>query len=86
MSQSMKWLLVFVAVALCAPLDARAYVDPGTGSFILQMLVAGFLAAWLYARLAWTNTKMFFARLFSGESKLEQDAGTGVDDPEEEEK
>ena len=51
---------------LCAltPSPALAYLDPGTGSFILQMLIAGFLGALLYVRLAWDRTRSFFARLF----------------------
>lgn len=47
------------------PVQAHAYLDPGTGSFILQMLVAGLLGALLYIKLAWANVKSFFHRLFS---------------------
>jgi hypothetical protein len=32
-------------IALLAPLDAHAYIDPGTGSLILQGLVALFVGA-----------------------------------------
>ena len=44
--------------------NAYAYLDPGTGSFILQALI-GFLAAisagFLYY---WTKVKNFFLKLF----------------------
>jgi hypothetical protein len=44
---------------------AHAYLDPGTGSFMLQMLLAGILGALLYIKLAWHNVKSFFQRRFS---------------------
>ena len=56
----------FLALALAlTPTTAYAYLDPGTGSFILQMLIATFLGAFLYVRLAWDRTRLFFTRLFS---------------------
>ena len=49
---------------LLIPCDAYAYLDPGTGSFILQAII-GFLAAvsagFLYY---WTKVKNFFLKLF----------------------
>jgi len=48
---------------------AHAYLDPGTGSFILQMVIAGVLGALLYIKLAWASVKAFFSRLFRRGSK-----------------
>ena len=64
------WILKFavpVSLTFCfvLPSYAYAYLDPVTGSFVLQMLIAGFLGALLYLRLAWAKVKMFFANLFS---------------------
>lgn len=39
-----------------------AYLDPGTGSLILQMIVAGALTAWASIRLFWGRIKDFFLR------------------------
>ena len=75
-------VLLTLLVASISPASAYAYLDPGTGSFILQMLVAGFLAAWLYVKIAWTNTKLFFSRLFSSEPPAEE---TKEDDSEKRE-
>lgn len=62
----MKWpIALALAVLALSPTPAMAYLDPGTGSFILQMLIAGFLGAILYVRLAWDRTRLFFTRLFS---------------------
>ena len=50
---------------------AHAYLDPGSGSFIFQMVVAGLLSAGVALKLYWTKVK----RLFSSSSeKLDPDA------------
>ena len=65
--------VVGVLVVATAPTTAYAYLDPGTGSFILQMLVAGFLGAILYVKLAWARTRLFFSCLFSSSSEEDVD-------------
>lgn len=49
-----------LVVALLAPGDAIAYIDPGTGSLILQGLIAGFAAAAVVLRGYWYRIKAFF--------------------------
>jgi hypothetical protein len=49
--------------------SAHAYLDPGTGSYMLQMLVAGVLAALFVARAFWSNLKEKFARLITRRRK-----------------
>lgn len=41
---------------------AHAYLDPGTGSLIFQMLVGAFLAVGMFAKLYWRKMKAFFSR------------------------
>ena len=57
-------LLLIVQVVFLIVTNAYAYLDPGTGSFILQAII-GFLAAlsagFLYY---WTKVKNFFLKLF----------------------
>ena len=52
--------------------NAYAYLDPGTGSFILQAII-GFLAAlsagFLYY---WTKVKNFFSKLFKKNNNNEK--------------
>jgi len=52
--------------------NAHAYLDPGTGSFILQAII-GFLAAlsagFLYY---WTKVKNFFSKLFKKNNNNEK--------------
>lgn len=41
---------------------AWAYLDPGTGSMILQVLLGGVAGAMVVGRLYWTKVKSFFGR------------------------
>jgi hypothetical protein len=51
-----------VLVALLTPLSgAEAYLDPGTGSLLLQLLLAGFLGA-LFTVRRWAGRVVFFFR------------------------
>jgi hypothetical protein len=45
--------------------DAFAYVDPGTGSYVLQMIMAGLLAAAFALKSYWRNITAFLSRLLS---------------------
>ena len=64
----MKKTLIYLTLNIIAIFlivsNAYAYLDPGTGSFILQAII-GFLAAlsagFLYY---WTKVKNFFSNLF----------------------
>jgi len=39
-----------------------AYLDPGTGSFLLQMLIGGLLAGMFTMKQYWTQIKLSFMR------------------------
>jgi len=66
-------LWVFLILYLCLPSpSAYAYLDPGSGSYILQMLAAGMFALLYIVKLYWHRIKLFLKRLFSkfgGDSK-----------------
>lgn len=51
-------------VILLTP-DAYAYIDPATGSYILQILLAGLLGALFTVKVFWRNIKSVFARLLT---------------------
>ena len=44
------------------PMQAHAYLDPGTGSFIFQAMVAVFFAAIVTIKLWWHRLIHFFRR------------------------
>ena len=51
-------LLTFILFAFGAQ-PAFAYIDPGTGSFILSLIGAFFVAMWLYIKVFWYKIKSF---------------------------
>lgn len=53
-------LSVIVALTILFPKDALAYLDPGTGSLIIQTIVAIFFGALLTAKIYWSKIKAFF--------------------------
>ena len=70
-----KDIMLVLAVFLAAPHHAYAYVDPGTGSMILQLLLGGFVGAFLIVKLYWRSFKDWMQRIhskFSANSHKEQ--------------
>ncbi len=53
--------------------DACAYIDPGTGSFVFQLIIASLLGAAFAVRAFWRNIKGFFLNSFSKGQKAEDD-------------
>lgn len=54
-------LLIFFLFAL----DANAYLDPGTGSIIIQALIAGFVGAVFVIKIYYRRIKDFFVKIFA---------------------
>lgn len=58
-------LVAALIVPAIFPAQAFAYLDPGTGSYIFQMVVAGLLGAAFAVKMSWVRIKGFLARVFS---------------------
>jgi hypothetical protein len=54
------------------PSFAHAYLDPGTTSYILQMLVAALVGGAFVIKLFWTRITAFFRNLSSKGKKQEE--------------
>lgn len=63
-------LAEFLASGGLAP---ERYLDPGSGSYLLQLLIAGLMGGLLMLRIYWSKVKGFFRGLF----------GASVDDDDE---
>lgn len=54
-----------VAVFLAPHLRPQAYLDPSSGSFIIQLLIAGLVGAGFLVRVYWKKIKGLFSRLIA---------------------
>lgn len=50
---------------------ANAYLDPGTGSYIIQVVIATFAGAIFALKVFWGNIKNYIASIFSKKSDEE---------------
>jgi hypothetical protein len=57
--------------------DKLAYLDPGSGSFLIQLLIAALLGAGIALRASWSKVK----KLFGIKSEVNEDAED--EEPEE---
>ncbi len=67
--------LIVILAALVSPIllrPAYGYLDPGTGSYILQLLVGGLLGGLFALGLFWKRVLAFVKRLFGSKKN---DAG-----------
>jgi len=56
-------LTTILAICLCLfPTKAYAYLDPGAGSSILQLLIASLLGTLYAAKLHWTRIKSLLGK------------------------
>ena len=68
-----KYILITTALLFFLSNNAYAYLDPGSGSIILQAIL-GFLAAVLAtASYYWTKLKIFLSNLLKKEKKNESE-------------
>ncbi len=66
----MRILVLFFGLSVS--LNAAAYLDPGTGSMILQGLIAGIALGWLTLKNYWYKIAGFFGKKKQG-SLLDDD-------------
>ena len=70
----MKYLVI-AAFVIASVAPAHAYIDAGSGSYILQMSMAGILALAFTLKLAWSRVRAFVASLFSGRNRMSTNNG-----------
>jgi len=61
-------LVVASALLIASTASAFAYLDPGTGSLVIQMIIAGGLTAAASIRIFWSRLKGFARRIFGPKS------------------
>lgn len=60
-------LFFIITVVTAAP--AFAYLDPGSGSYFVQMLIAGMAGGAYIVKIYYTRILLFFKSVFGGKSK-----------------
>ena len=68
-----KYILVIIMFIFFLNNNAHAYLDPGSGSIILQAILGFIAAALATASYYWTKLKIFFSKLFKKEKKSESE-------------
>lgn len=58
----MNKVFLCVLVSLVTLDDSHAYLDPGTGSFVLQAVIGGVLGAIFTIKTYWAQIKAFFSK------------------------
>jgi hypothetical protein len=58
-------IVIAILVTIVFAQNSFSYIDPGTGSYIFQMLIAGLLGALFALKIFWGRLKLFFINLFS---------------------
>jgi hydrogenase-4 membrane subunit HyfE len=79
MEDKVKYFVIFRTVLTTLVLlhaittqQAYAYIDPGTGSYILQMTIAALLAGLFTMKLFMNKIKTLFKNFFSRKNKSEE--------------
>ena len=54
-----------LGLTLLFPIYSYGYIDPGTGSYVFQVIVAALVAASFAIKIYWQKIKKFVSGLFS---------------------
>ena len=76
MTRTRPWRLLAMGLILgCGFLatSAAGYIDPGTGSYILQIAIAFFIGLAFSVKVFWKKISAFLRKIFSGKK------GNGAD-------
>ena len=66
-------LVLFAALFLIVLTQkSYAYLDPGTGSFVFQLLLAGFIGGLFIFRLFWKRIVSLIGKLFRRKDSFEE--------------
>jgi hypothetical protein len=60
---------IYIFLILATTGYAYAYIDPGTGSFFLQMLLAGLFGSLFFIRTIWGKVKGFVLKILGKSNK-----------------
>lgn len=76
------WMYSSISAACAVCLlcgNARAYIDPGTGSYILQIVIAGIVGAAFMLKLFWKRIQLFISNIILRKNSRRENDPSGED-------
>ena len=70
--------LLLTGILLFGSVPAHAYIDPGTGSALIQGLIAAVAMAGIMLKLYWHRIRGLFGRKTDRDSKSSSDGDSGI--------
>jgi len=61
LTRTLKLTLVFIFLSLLVPPNAYAYLDPGSGSYLIQIIVASSAGLGYLIKINWKKIRGFFS-------------------------
>jgi|GEM_PF-1441915 len=61
-------ILTFL-ISLASPRCSYAYIDPGSGSYFLQLILAALFGALYAVKIFWSKIRVFFRSLLPGRKR-----------------
>ncbi len=71
MNNQYHFVLAMVFILFAIPVSAYAYIDPGTGSYLVQILIAGLVGSALTIKIFFARIKSIFTRKGSNSSQAD---------------
>lgn len=69
MQSTMSTAVFSLAPLILLSQDVRLYIDAGTGSLVIQLLIASAVGGLVLVRVFWSKIKTFFQNRFSKSKK-----------------
>ncbi len=61
--------VIFILIFIFFTKETQAYIDLGSGSFFLQIIIGGILGALFVLKIYFRKTKKFFSKIINKKSK-----------------
>jgi hypothetical protein len=69
-------IFLFILFFVILPVKAHAYLDPSTGSYLLQIAAAAFFGATYVIATWWRQIKLFIVRILGKDKKTSEKTST----------